>query len=327
MAVTIREVASAAGVSVSTVSRAFTAPDQVQPRTRQRILDAAAELGYSPNPAARSLRGGGTGTLGLIVPDIANPFFPPLLRQVQQTAEEAGLAVLLGDSDESADREARLAARLGPQVDGFVLASSRLPDGAVRRLAEGRPLVLVNRDVAGIPRVLVDSSGGMTEAVALLARLGHGRLAYLAGPRDSWSDQQRRATLAEAAPRAGLALEVVEVGRPSHEAGRDAVSAVLRSGATAAIAFDDVVAQGLLAGLELRGVSVPGDFSLVGCDDTLASLTTPAMSSVSAASGSAGRAAARLLTAMLAGEGGGAERVCVATHLVVRATTGPAPRP
>lgn len=202
-----------------------------------------------------------------------------------------------------------------------MLASPRLSEELIRELAATRPVVLVNRDLDGIPRVLIDSSGGMTEAVMLLKKLGHQRLAYLAGPRDSWSDQQRRAVLTQTSDAAGLTVEIIEVGRPSYAAGRDSVSAVVRSGATAAIAFDDVVSQGVLAGLELRGISVPSDFSLVGCDDTLAALTTPALTSVSAGAAIAGTAAAKLLIHLLDAPDPGAERIAIETHLVIRATT------
>ena len=315
--VTIGDIAAAARVSRSTVSRAFTRPQLLSPETVDHVRAVAARLGYVGNQAARALSTGRFGNIAVVVPDIANPFFPPLVRSLQSAAETADLAVFLGDSDESAEREAKLIARLAPQVEGFVLASSRLSEELIRELAATRPVVLVNRDLDGIPRVLIDSSGGMTEAVMLLKKLGHQRIAYLAGPRDSWSDQQRREVLTSAA--SGLAVEVIEVGRPSYAAGRDSVSAIVRSGATAAIAFDDVVSQGVLAGLELRGISVPSDFSLIGCDDTLAALTTPALTSVSAGAATAGTAAAKLLIQLL--EDPTAECVTIATHLVIRATT------
>jgi LacI family transcriptional regulator len=319
--VTIGDIAAAAQVSRSTVSRAFTRPQLLSPETVEHVRAVAARLGYVGNQAARALSTGRFGNIAVVVPDIANPFFPPLVRSLQSAAETADLAVFLGDSDESAEREAKLIARLAPQVEGFVLASSRLSEELIRELAATRPVVLVNRDLDGIPRVLIDSTGGMTEAVMLLKKLGHQRIAYLAGPRDSWSDQQRREVLTSAA--SGLTVEVIEVGRPSYAAGRDSVSAIVRSGATAAIAFDDVVSQGVLAGLELRGVSVPSDFSLIGCDDTLAALTTPALTSVSAGAATAGTAAAKLLIQLL--EDPTAECITIATHLVIRATTaGPA---
>jgi LacI family transcriptional regulator len=299
------------------VSRAFTRPQLLSPETVDHVRAVATRLGYVGNQAARALSTGRFGNIAVVVPDIANPFFPPLVRSLQSAAETADLAVFLGDSDESAEREAKLIARLAPQVEGFVLASPRLSEELIRELAATRPVVLVNRDLEGIPRVLIDSSGGMTEAVMLLKKLGHQRIAYLAGPRDSWSDQQRREVLTSAA--SGLTVEVIEVGRPSYAAGRDSVSAIVRSGATAAIAFDDVVSQGVLAGLELRGISVPSDFSLIGCDDTLAALTTPALTSVSAGAATAGTAAAKLLIQLL--EDPTAECVTIATHLVIRATT------
>jgi LacI family transcriptional regulator len=121
-------------------------------------------------------------------------------------------------------------------------------------------------------------------------------------------------------------VEIVVGGRPTYAAGRDSVSAVVRSGATAAIAFDDVVSQGVLAGLEVRGISVPTDFSLVGCDDTLAALTTPALTSVSAGAATAGTAAAKLLVNLLEAVEPSAECVTIATHLLTRATTAAAPK-
>ncbi|TCC27043.1 LacI family DNA-binding transcriptional regulator [Kribbella speibonae] len=328
--VTIGDVAAAAQVSRATVSRAFTRPQLLSQETVERVRTVAARLGYVGNQAARALSTGRFGNIAVVVPDIANPFFPPLVRSLQLAAETADLAVFLGDSDESAEREAKLIARLAAQVEGFVLASPRLSEALIRELAATRPVVLVNRDLDGIPRVLIDSSGGMTEAVLLLKKLGHQRLVYLAGPRDSWSDQQRRETLTQTSAKAGLTVEIVEVGRPTYAAGRDSVSAVVRSGATAAIAFDDVVSQGVLAGLEVRGISVPTDFSLVGCDDTLAALTTPALTSVSAGAATAGTAAAKLLVNLLEATEPhtepSTECVTIATHLVTRATTAAAPK-
>ncbi|MCL2551086.1 MAG: LacI family transcriptional regulator [Actinomycetia bacterium] len=322
--VTIGDVAAAADVSRATVSRAFSRPELLRPETVDHVKAVAERLGYTANRAAQALSTGRFGNIAMVVPDVANPFFPPMVRTVQSRAEQADLAVFLGDADESAEREAKLAARFSPQVDGFILASPRLSAERIWELADKRPVVLVNRDVEGIPRVLIDSSGGMTEGVVHLKRLGHRRIAYLAGPRDSWSDQQRRSAITRAAAAAGMEVEVIEVGRPSYTAGRSAVSALVAAGATAAVAFDDVVSQGVLAGLELRDIAVPRDFSLMGCDDTLAALTTPAMTSVSAASAAAGTAAADLLVRMLETGRAEPERLTVATHLVVRATTGPA---
>ena len=320
-AVTIGDIARVAGVSRSTVSRAFSRPELLNPETVRRVKAAADQLGYVVNHAARALSTGRFGNVAVVVPDIANPFFPPLVRRVQTLADAAGYAVFLADSDEIADREANLTSRLSAQVEGFVLASPRLDEQRIRELDAARPVVLVNRDIEGLARVLIDPSGGLDEAVAHLHRLGHTRVVYLSGPRESWSDQQRRAALDRAAERAGLEVIVQELGRPSSAGGRDAVGGILTSGATAVIAFDDVVAQGVMAGLALRGIDVPRDMSVIGCDDTLAAGTHPALTTISAASAAAGDAAAELLLGILAGGERSDARVSIATHLVVRATT------
>lgn len=319
--VTIGDIARVAGVSRSTVSRAFSRPELLSPETVQKVKAAAVQLGYVVNHAARALSTGRFGNIAVVVPDIANPFFPPLVRRVQTLADAAGYAVFLGDSDEVADREANLTSRLSAQVEGFVLASPRLDEQHIRELDASRPVVLVNRDIEGLARVLIDPSGGLDEAVAHLHRLGHRSVVYLSGPRESWSDQQRRAALIRASERVGLEVSIQELGRPSSAAGRDAVGGILASGASAVIAFDDVVAQGVMAGLTLRGVDVPRDISVIGCDDTLASGTHPALTTISAASASAGDAAAELLLSVLSSGQRSDARVAIATHLVVRSTT------
>jgi LacI family transcriptional regulator len=320
-AVTIGDIAEVAGVSRSTVSRAFSRPELLNPETVSRVRNAASRLGYVANYAARTLSTGKSGNIAIVVPDIANPFFPPLMRRIQTLADEAGYAVFIGDSDEVAEREAKLTQRLSPQVEGFILASPRLDAARIRELNGTCPVVLVNRDVEGLARVLIDPRGGMDEAVVHLYRQGHRRVLYLSGPRASWSDQQRRAALMEAAARVGIQAEVLELGRPTADAGRDAVGRILASGATATIAFDDVVAQGVLAGMAVRGVNVPRDISVIGCDDTLASGTNPPLTTISTASEAAGEAAVRQLIEMLAAGRNTGTRVIIDTHLVVRVTT------
>lgn len=316
---TLADVAAAAGVSKSTASRAFSRPELIRPENVDRIRRIAAELGYTADPRARALSTGRTANIAVIVPDIANPFFPPLVRAVESGAERAELAVFLGDTDESASRERVLVDRLEKQVDGFVLASPRLPDAQIRELAERVPTVLINRDIPGVHRVLVDAATGVREAVELLTALGHQAIAYLAGPPESWADQQRRAAVVQAAAHAGLALSVLELGRPSYEAGRECVGSMIATGATAAIAFDDVIAHGVLAGFATLGREVPADFSVIGCDDVLAATTFPALTTISGGSAASGAAALDTLLALIDGERP-EQRTAIAGHLVHRAS-------
>ncbi|SCF47697.1 transcriptional regulator, LacI family [Micromonospora matsumotoense] len=324
---TIGEVAAAAGVSRATVSRAFGRPQMLRPETVERVQEAARHLGYVPNRVARALSTGRFGNLALVVPDIANPFFPPMIRAVQGRADRAGFAVFLGDADEDPAREEVLLRQLSTQVEGFVLASSRLTDERIRAHAERRPLVLVNRDVEGIPRVLIDTTRAVGQAVEHLHELGHRRIAYLSGPAGSWSNRQRRRAVKRAGDRLGVEVLMVPAGRATFELGRLAVPALLATGATAVVAFDDLVAQGVLAGLSEQGVGVPAGLSVVGCDDVLATRTYPPLTTVSARSAEAGAAAVDLLAGMLTpGTPLADTRLLLDTSLVVRVTTGPPPR-
>ena len=205
-----------------------------------------------------------------------------------------------------------------------MLASSRMSDDLIRAHAERRPLVLINRDVPGIPRVLIDTTRGVTDAVDHLAALGHRRIAYLSGPAGSWSNTQRKRAVRRAAQRRGVAVQTLAARRATFEAGRQSVSALLASGVSAVVAFDDLLAQGVLAGLAERGIAVPAGLSVVGCDDVLAAQAYPPLTTVSARSAEAGTAAVELLTGRLASRTPMADtRLLLDTALVVRATTGP----
>jgi LacI family transcriptional regulator len=323
---TISQVAAAAGVARSSVSRAFTRPEMLSPETAQRIRDAAEKLGYVPNQTARALSTGRHGNVALIVPDVANPFFPPLIRAAQREADRFDFCVFLGNSDEDPKQEDKLLGRFAGQVEGLVLVSSRMSDERIRAHAALRPLVLINRDVEGIPRVLIDSGSGVTQAVQHLAELGHKKIVYVSGPATSWSNKQRRGAVRKAASALGLTVEVVAAPLPTYEAGRHAVGAVVATGATAAIAFDDLTAQGILAGLADRGIAVPSQFSVVGCDDVLGAATYPPLTTVSNRSTEAGKAALSLLIEMLNSRAIRDVRYVLETHLVIRETTSTRPK-
>lgn len=321
--ITISQVAEAAGVSRATVSRAFGRPEMLNPETVRRIRAVASRLGYSPNHTARALSTGRSTNIVLVVPDVANPFFPPLIRAAQEKADAAGYCLFLGNTDENPRREDMLLARIAGQVDGIILVSSRLPEPRIRAVAAVKPLALVNRDVSGIPRVLIDTAGGVRAAVRHLAELGHCRLVYVAGPPASWSNLERKAAAREAARRIGAELVVLPTTRPSFEAGRKAAAAVLKSGATAVIAFDDLTAQGVLVGLSELGLAAPADISVVGCDDVLGAMVMPALTTVSSRCREAGETAVKILFEMLGDRGVTDVRYVLETELIARGSTGP----
>lgn len=321
--VTIRDVAAAAGVDRSTVSRAFTRPQLIRPETTAHVLAVAERLGYAPNHMARALSTGQAANFALVVPDLTNPFIPPLVLGVQREADLSGYCIFIGNSDEAPAGEARLMSRFAGQVAGTILVSSRSDDQAVRDFAGDGPVVLVNRDLDGLPRVLIDAAGGIRQAVAHLTGLGHRRIAYVGGPVRSWSNEQRRAAAQASAVEFGADLTVLSAGQASFEAGGAMVPSLLASGTTAAIAFDDIMAQGILSGLAGRGVAVPADYSLVGCDDVLGAVTHPALTSISNRAALAGQEAVRLLLARLADPAAAPERLVLTTDLVLRQTTAP----
>ncbi|WP_224387965.1 LacI family DNA-binding transcriptional regulator [Pseudonocardia sp. ICBG1293] len=321
---TIRRVAAVAGVSPSTVSRTFSHPHLLRPSTVERVSSVAAELGYVPDGSAQALTTGRRGVIGLVVPDIANAFFPPLIRAAQTAAERAGLSTIIGDGNEDGTKEAAMVSRLRGQTDGVILASSRAPEAVLRSLHEVTRLVLVNRDLAGVPRVLIDSAPGMRACVGLLAGLGHTRIAYVNGPATSWSNGERLAAIEDACREHDIVLTTLQARLPDHRGGRAAAAEVLELGVTAAIAFDDVLGQGLLAGLAERGVRVPEQFSLTACDDTVSATTYPPMTTVGCPVREAGEAAVELLVEALGGVD--EERVRrLPADMVVRGTTGPVP--
>lgn len=324
--VTLADVATAAGVSESTVSRVFSRPDLLSAETIERVRSIASDLGYRRNQAARALATGQFRNIAMVVPDIGNPFYPPLVRSIQNRADQHGFAVFLGDTDERGDRELTLLSRLAGQVDGFVLAGTRLDEAALVNLSRTHPTVLVNRDIEALSCVLIDAAQGVQEAVRHLHRLGHQHLAYLSGPADSWANQQRSAAAESGAKDFGMRFTTIDPVLHTFEGGRISADLVLDSGATAAIAFDDVIAHGLLTGLRARGLRVPDDLSVIGCDDALAIGTDPALTTISHSPQDAGSATIDLLLDVISGKRGQATRITIPTRLMHRQTTAAPPR-
>lgn len=326
MAAGIRDVAQAAGVHISTVSRTFSAPHLVNPETRRRVLARAEELGYRPSQAARSLTTGRTQNVGLIVADIGNPYFPPLIKAAQAQAAERGYQVFIADTEEDPVVEEELVHTLAKQVDGVLLGSPRMSNTLVQQLSGTVPLVVVNRRVRGVPAVVMDLKSGTRAAVEHLAQLGHARLALLAGPAGSWTDREIRRAAGATARRLGVDLTVLGPNTPMEPAGEAAAEAVLGTEATAVLAYNDLLAVGLVEGLHRFGIRVPDDVSVSGVDDIQVSrLSHPKLTTVAMPTATAGRTAIDILLQLVRETGApSTAEARLDTHLVIRESTAPA---
>jgi LacI family repressor for deo operon, udp, cdd, tsx, nupC, and nupG len=326
--VTLTDVARAAGVAASTVSRSFTNPGRVHHQTREHVLEVAQRLGYAPNPAAQALESGRTKTLALLVPDITNPYFAGVIKGAERAAAAAGLILVLGDTQENSATEAQLVRRLGPSVDGFVLSASRLPDAELMRAAELNPVALVNRAAPGVACVVADFDSGTRQIVDHLASLGHTSVVFLGGPPESWSGARRWAGLRTAAAERGVSASRFGPYVPTLDGGPAAADAVLASGATAVVAHNDMLAIGVMQRLAERGVAVPDDVSVVGFDNIVgAQFCSPALTTLAERTEDAGARAVEAVAAQAYARVAQPPTRVLPTQLVVRQSTGTAPQP
>src|SRR3954465_2799220 len=321
----IRDVAARAGVSPATVSRVFTRPDSVAADTRRRVIAVADELDYSPNPVARSLARGRTGSIGIVVPDIANSFSAVITKAVQQEARRDGYTLFLAGSDEIAPDEERWAKAMAAQVDGLLLVSPQMSDDTLLALADVTPLVMTNRRLAGISAVLTDTYEATGPAVEHLYALGHRELVYLAGP-DGYSNEVRVRAFRDACGRLGIAASELGPFSARFSAGLRAGDLVLATSATGVVAYNDEIAVGLINRLADRAVRGPRAMSGVGHDDTqLAEMVMPRLTTVRIPAAAAGAAAVGMLLDVVAGRDSAVPSPGLPAELVIRASTGPAP--
>lgn len=324
--VTITDVAEAAGVATSTVSRALSTPGRVNATTREHILEVAVRLGYVPNPSARAMSSGRTHTYALLVPDITNPYFAGAIKGAERAAAAAGKTLVLGDTQESAAKEGELIARLGPAVDGIVVAAARGTDDDLAAAGARNRLALINRTLPGVPSVpsvVADYDAGTRQIVDHLASLGHRSLVFLGGPHESWSGARRWAGLQAAASSAGVTARRLGPYLPTLQGGPAAADAALAARAQAVVCHNDMLAIGVLRRLAARGVDVPGEVSVVGFDDMFgADFCQPALTTLAERTEDAGACAIELL---LRPPSATTTAVVVPTQLRVRDSTGPRP--
>ncbi len=325
------DVAREVGVSMMTVSRVINDKDDVSPATRQRVLEAIERLGYRPSGIARGLATHHTGTLGLVIPDVANPFFAEVARGVEQIAYAEGYNVFLCNTDEDPERELDVLGSLEEKrVDGIVLCSSRLDSVDLQLLVNANPaVVLINRRVDGGERsaaaVLVDDVlGGQLTAGHLLSR-GHRAIGFLSGPVESRSGQgrvegYRQALVAHHIP---YRPEWVAACAPVAHAGAAAARQLLTAhrDLTALLCYNDLVAVGALRACAELGLRVPEDLAIVGFDDIpLAALVAPALTTCRVPRHELGTRAVELLLARIREETATEQEIVLVPELVVRAS-------
>jgi DNA-binding LacI/PurR family transcriptional regulator len=317
--VTLHDVAREAEVAISTVSRALSNPDRVSRVTREHVQAVARRLGYQSNRTP-----GRTQMLAMLVHDITNPYNFDLIRGAESHARAAGYTIVVADTQLGPDLELLHAERLRATVDGIILAGTRQTREGLLDLAQRRPIVLFNREAAGFPSVVMDSVAGSRQIIDHLVALGHRSIAYLAGPQDAWTDDERWRALAGRAETGGV--DIVRLGPflPTLEQGLAAADVGLGSGATALVAFNDLLAIGALRRLERRGIAVPGQVSVVGYDDIFGSdFCHPPLSTVTGPLQEAGRALVELMLGSLAGNP--TRQLTLPTQLRIRESTGPTP--
>jgi LacI family transcriptional regulator len=330
----LQDVARAAGVHPGTASRALNPQlrGRISAETTQRVEEAARQLGYVVDPVARSLRARKSGIVGVLVPDLTNPFYPPVLRGIEDELRANGYEALIASTDNDVRREAELVDVLkARRCDGYVLTTAVRRDPAVDALvAEGVPVVLVNR-LASVeaPAVVSDDAAGIGQAVRHLKDLGHAEIAHVTGPARFSVTVDREAAYKAALRAEGLPFRrglVVRATDYTAAAGEEACTRLLGDEpVTAILAGNDMIAIGCYAALEKNGYRCPADVSVVGVNDMpLAEWLRPPLTTVVVPQHELGEEAARLLLRRLNGEADPAARVVLPTRLVVRDSTGPA---
>jgi LacI family transcriptional regulator len=333
--VTLRDVAVRAGVHPATASRALNPETRilVSEDTARRVLDAAAALGYRPNPVARSLRTRRSHTVGVLIPDLNNPLFPPIVRGLEDRLATAGYVALIGNTDSDDERERMVFEQMRARhVDGLVVATARLRHPLLAEAARAEmPVVLINRLAQdySFPSVSVDNERGVRMAVAHLSALGHRRIAHIAGPQEMSTGLSRYRGYVTAMESGGMRVDsdlVVFAKAFTVEEGLRCSRLLLErdTGCTAIAAGNDMLAVGCYAALDDAGLSCPDDISVVGFNDMpFIDRLRPPLTTIRFPHYQVGTEAAQLLLERIAEHAGPVKILYLAPELVIRGSTAP----
>jgi LacI family transcriptional regulator len=335
--VTLREVAELAGVNPATVSRVLNDHTRhlVKRETATRVATAARQLGYEPNRLARSLRMRRSYSIGVVIPDLTNPFFPPMVRGIEDALAPAGYTALLTNTDGEYVRERRMFEALrGRQVDGFIMTTAATSDSLVAdAMAAGVPLVLVNRTFNRDDgfAVLSDDRPGMQQAVDHLLALGHSAIGHVAGPQQVSTGVLRHRAFVDALAARGLEVDddaIAVAAAFNEQAGAVAARRLLtaRPDCTAVIAANDLIALGVYRAATDLARQCPTKLSVVGFNDMpFADKFAPPLTTVHVPVYELGRRSAQLLLERIENEAASPRTILLETQLVVRGSTAPPP--
>lgn len=335
MTVTLRDVAAEVGMHPATVSRALN-PETVSlvnPTTAARIQKVADRLGYAVNPVARSLKTNRSATVGVLIPDLTNPLFPPVVRGIEDTLTAAGYTALIANTDGDLAKESTLATVMrSRQVEGFIVATAMRQHPLLEKLAtEGIPLVFVNRKVDGLVASTVagDDVQGIALAVAHLVELGHTRIAHLAGPQSTSAGLIRLEQFKSSMRQHGLDPDpklIVECERFQEEDGATGMRGLLDTAGefTGVVAANDLLALGTYDVFAERGIHCPDDYSVIGFNDMpFIDKVSPPLTTVHVPHYQIGAEAARLLLDKLRDKQASDKSVLLPVNLRVRGSTAP----
>jgi LacI family transcriptional regulator len=330
---TLRDVAQLAGVHAATASRALNPKTRplVNADTARKVLKAAETLGYLPNPIARGLKTSRSSTVGLVIPDLTNPLFPPIVRGIEDVLSPAGYSAWIVNTDNDPEREkAHIESLRSRQVEGLIVATARLEHPLLTGLyQQGMKIVLVNRRVEGLqmPSVTADDSAGVTLAVQHLVRLGHRRIAHLAGPQSTSTGVIRTRAFRHAMHDHGLADDpslIAYCDFWNETEGARALRGLLDAGRsfTAVVAGNDLIALGCYDVFAERGISCPEQISVIGFNEMpFLDKMRPPLTTVALPHYEIGTEAARMLLEVIDDPDRQARSVLLPTSLVIRRST------
>lgn len=321
--ITIQSVADLAGVSIATVSRVLSGNENVREDFIDKVRDAAAKLNYTPSASAQGLAKGRNFTVGVLIPDLSNPYFPDVVKGIHNLATPSNYRLLIADSDGSPEDEISIIRDMLRQVDGIILVSPRMSIDDLKSLENVQsPAVLINRmePGVGLPSVGVDNFSAMSELIGHLASLGHKRIAFLSGPKESWQQRERARAVLHAS-NFGISVEEIPTGG-SIAAGVQALDVAMQAKPTAAICFNDLVALGVLSRAAELGIRVPEDLSVTGFDDIeFSSFSNPPLTTIRSPQIALGEMAWKVLEDQLSGKPENHQPL-MGAEVVIRSSTG-----